>query len=474
MVGAASGGAVVGSRRRGASGGERRRVSIAVQMLTDPAVLLADEPTSGLDAFTALNIGTMLARLAEREGRTVVATLHVPREGLFAMLHQVVLLAQGRIVYAGAGGDDALGYFERRGHACPPHCNPADHLVDAASIDTRGAAAEAASRARVAALIDAYAAHAAGQKDGRWSGGDEVGEDEEGGQRHEARISATGSDAGAPPGMARPMGSLYATTRLLLRRSCLNTVRQPGMLASRMLQAITFGAVLCIFFTRLHDDGPRAVQNRIGLLYELLSLIYIGMLNCIAAFPAERDVFYAEAAEGAYSTAAFVVTYSALEVPCEIASALVFSVLVGPIAGLRATPRHFFTLVYAITCIVNAGESVGIAFCALTSHAAASSMLVSVLLSLLAVMAGFFSVGMPPALQAINHASVLRYAAHVLGNNELAVLHLHGGTSGDAALALYNLRPQDAARDTLLLGVLTVLYRLLAAAALHVSKRRHV
>jgi ABC-type multidrug transport system ATPase subunit len=212
MVGAALGSAVAGARRRGASGGERRRVSIAVQMLTDPAVLLADEPTSGLDAFTALNIGTTLARLAEREGRTVVATLHAPREGLFAMLHQVVLLAQGCIVYAGAGGDAALGYFERRGHACPPHCNPADFVVDAASIDTRCAAAEAASRSRVAALIETYAAHAAAEKDCRRSGGSSGGDwavDEEGRgvPRSEEKASTTGSDSGAPPGMARPMGA---------------------------------------------------------------------------------------------------------------------------------------------------------------------------------------------------------------------------------------------------------------------------
>jgi ABC-type multidrug transport system permease subunit len=273
---------------------------------------------------------------------------------------------------------------------------------------------------------------------------------------------------------ARDTGSLHATTRLLLRRSYLNLSRQPVMLASRMLQAISFGSVLCIFFTRLRDDGPRAVQNRVGLLYELLTLVYVGMLNCIAIFPAERDVFYAEAAEGAYGTAAFVLTYTALEVPCEIASALVFGALVGPIAGMRASPRHFFMLVYGLACVMNAGESIGIAFCALTSHAAVSVTLMSVLLSLLAVMAGFFSVGMPPLLQAINYASVLRYMARALGVNEFAGLQLEGGMSGDAALALYRLRPQEAARDTWLLGLLTVLYRLLAAAALHASKRRHV
>lgn len=70
---------------KGVSGGEKRRVSIAVQVLTDPRVLLLDEPTSGLDAFTASSIMEVLQGLAN-EGRTLILTIHQARSDLFLSL----------------------------------------------------------------------------------------------------------------------------------------------------------------------------------------------------------------------------------------------------------------------------------------------------------------------------------------------------------------------------------------------------
>ncbi|RYO86769.1 hypothetical protein DL762_004601 [Monosporascus cannonballus] len=95
---------------KGISGGEKRRVSIAVQILTDPRVLLLDEPTSGLDAFTANSIMEVLQGLAN-EGRTLILTIHQARSDLFNHFGNVLLLARGGSpVYAGAA-KDMLNYF---------------------------------------------------------------------------------------------------------------------------------------------------------------------------------------------------------------------------------------------------------------------------------------------------------------------------------------------------------------------------
>ena len=467
----AGGASMGGHSSRGVSGGEKRRVSIAVQMLTDPAVLLCDEPTSGLDAFTALNIGTTLAQLAEREGRTVIASMHQPREGLFSLLSHLVVLARGRIVYAGAGGETAIAYFEARGYKCPQLTNPADFVIDTCAMDMRTDATVAASAARIATLIDLYAAAYESRAAQR------ISSSETPATAGTSWTDGAAADSGAEValGMARPMGSLAATTPLLLRRSALHMARRPGALATRLMQGVTFGIVLCMFFTRLSSDPARgAVQNRIGLLFELQTLVFAGMLSCIAIFPAERDVFFRESADGAYGVAPFLLAYTALELLCNIGAALVFAALVGPIAGLGHSPRQFFTLAYALTCMLVTGESVGIAVCSRLEHVGAGVTLTSTVLSVMTAASGFFSIGMPDWLRALNHLSVPRYAANVVAVNELRGLHLGGGASGDAVLALYRFSPSQAGRDAVLLGAMTITYHFIAAAVLHGSKSRHV
>ena len=72
---------IIGDERaRGVSGGERKRVSIGVELIANPSVLFLDEPTSGLDSFQALSVMKAMGRLAH-SGRTVVASIHQPRSG---------------------------------------------------------------------------------------------------------------------------------------------------------------------------------------------------------------------------------------------------------------------------------------------------------------------------------------------------------------------------------------------------------
>ena len=68
---------------KGLSGGERKRVSIGYELITDPKLIILDEPTSGLDSFTALKIMSTLKKDAERNGLTIVTTIHLPSSQLF-------------------------------------------------------------------------------------------------------------------------------------------------------------------------------------------------------------------------------------------------------------------------------------------------------------------------------------------------------------------------------------------------------
>ena len=86
---------------RGVSGGEKRRVGIACELVTSPSILFLDEPTSGLDAFNAFNVVECLVTLAKNYNRTVIFTIHQPRSNIVALFDHLVLLAKGRTVYSG-------------------------------------------------------------------------------------------------------------------------------------------------------------------------------------------------------------------------------------------------------------------------------------------------------------------------------------------------------------------------------------
>lgn len=114
---------------RGISGGEKRRVSIACELVTSPSILFLDEPTSGLDAYNAYNVIECLVTLAKTYRRTVIFTIHQPRSNIVALFDRLVLLAQGKTVYSGAFAH-CQEYFDSIGYSCPSGFNIADYLVD--------------------------------------------------------------------------------------------------------------------------------------------------------------------------------------------------------------------------------------------------------------------------------------------------------------------------------------------------------
>lgn len=114
---------------RGISGGEKRRVGIACELVTSPSILFLDEPTSGLDAYNAFNVIECLVTLAKTYKRTVIFTIHQPRSNIVALFDQLILLAKGKVVYSG-DFSECQHYFDRIGYSCPPGFNIADYLVD--------------------------------------------------------------------------------------------------------------------------------------------------------------------------------------------------------------------------------------------------------------------------------------------------------------------------------------------------------
>lgn len=113
---------------RGVSGGERRRVSIGVDIIHGPSLLFLDEPTSGLDSTSAHSVIEKVHDIA-RSGSTVILTIHQPSSRIQLLLDHLIILARGQLMFQGSPKDVGI-HLNRMGRKVPKGENPIEHLID--------------------------------------------------------------------------------------------------------------------------------------------------------------------------------------------------------------------------------------------------------------------------------------------------------------------------------------------------------
>nr|XP_048337592.1 ABC transporter G family member 1-like isoform X4 [Ziziphus jujuba var. spinosa] len=121
---------------KGLSGGQKRRVSICIEILTHPKLLFLDEPTSGLDSAASYHVMSGIASLDQRDGsrRTIIASIHQPSSEVFQLFSSLCLLSSGKTVYFGPAAR-ANEFFTLCGFPCPTLQNPSDHFLKTINKD---------------------------------------------------------------------------------------------------------------------------------------------------------------------------------------------------------------------------------------------------------------------------------------------------------------------------------------------------
>jgi ABC-type multidrug transport system ATPase subunit len=226
------------NEHKGLSGGEKRRLSIGIQLLANPSVLFLDEPTTGLDANSAYLLVQTCHKLAAK-GRTLIMSIHQPRSDIFFLFDKITILSRGQSVFSGEVSN-SLDYFGNLGYTFPEHVNPADYLIDLAAIDTRTPEQEEASLQRVNKLVNAWNEH-----------------------KYFPPVSET---EWVSEWISKMKAPLSREISVLTRRFSLLSYRDPMGLGGLFLECTLMGVICGWIFYKL-DDSLAGIRSTQGLLY---------------------------------------------------------------------------------------------------------------------------------------------------------------------------------------------------------------
>ncbi|XP_037089077.1 protein scarlet-like isoform X2 [Pollicipes pollicipes] len=329
----------VPGQKKSLSGGERKRLAFAAEILTDPPLLFCDEPTTGLDSYNAERIVSMLKEMAFR-GKTILCTIHQPSSNLFSMFDQLMFLCEGRLAYMGSASS-AAKFFASMNLVCPATYNAADFYINCLAVPP---GQEAASRDRIKTICDNFSVSPYAKDISVTA------------QYHEAvALSRTQTLRYDDHTYARSTvrrAQWFIQLYWLTWRAFLDSVRNPAVHWIRIIQKIGIGLMVGLCFSNLHYD-QLGVQNLQGLMFVLVTEnTFPAMYGVLSLFPQELPLFLRENKSGMYSTACFYISRVISLIPGFVLDPVIFISLIYFLTSLRSDFQSVFMmyLIGVFTC----------------------------------------------------------------------------------------------------------------------------
>jgi ABC-type multidrug transport system ATPase subunit len=339
---------------RGVSGGERKRLSFATEILTNPSILFVDEPTSGLDSFTTEAVVLQLLDIA-RSGRTVVATIHQPSSELFALFDKLYLLADGAPVYHGKASE-SVAYFASVGLQCPPFLNPADYFMKQLVVMNKQTDVEAV--ARVTKLKAEWATHQQHQHQQQLATGSKTTEN----QLEETDDHGTGL-------------SVWEQGLVLTRRNFMRTFRDLRAVIAGLSQTLFMAVLLGLIYLQV-DVTQGGVQNLVGALFYMpVNQIFAGANPTFVSVPLDLPIIQREYSAGLYRLASWYFAKNVSELPLQIVSPLLFFVPVYFLVGFGHGVTAFLYMLLAMFLLESCGVGLGYLVSCLSQKADVASII---------------------------------------------------------------------------------------------------
>ncbi|CAA7397697.1 unnamed protein product [Spirodela intermedia] len=423
----AAAGTIIGNeRRRGVSGGERRRVSIGADIVHDPIVLFLDEPTSGLDSSSAFQVVQVLQGIA-RSGSVVVMSVHQPSSRILSLLDRLLFLSRGRALYSGppAGLPE---FFAGFGHPVPEKESRTEFTLDLIlelEISPGGtdALAEYYSRWRAAHPVDPSAgggaarmftlrdAISASVSRGKLVSGAAAVAGERRGEKKRGNQRGSGVPAFANP--------FWVEVQVLTRRSFTNARRQPELVAVWLGALLVTGLMLAAVFWK-RDLSALGVQERLGFFALAVTTTYFTCGEVLPEFLQERYIFIRETAHNAYRRSSYVLASTVASVPSLLPLSLTLATVTFFAVGLHGGASGFlFYLLVIFACFWTGISYMTFLSGVITDERLAFTAVVATL-SCFFLLAGFFvsQDRLPRFWLWLHYLSLVKYPYEAVMHNE--------------------------------------------------------
>ncbi|CAB3401321.1 unnamed protein product [Caenorhabditis bovis] len=347
---------IIGTRtRKGLSGGEKKRLAFASEILTSPPILICDEPTSGLDAYLAYQVICVLKELARNKGMTILLTVHQPSSQVFQLFDSVYIMCQGRVAFCGPPSE-AEEMWASVGLPVPLNFNPCDHYLATLSSNEDNSKDSIRQKDQIRMICSAFEKSDQGKnlmKEATMRDSeDESDSSSEDWRRRYDTFQENKFNA-----------TFLQQISVLTWRATKTVIREPTLLKVQLFQSIIIAVLTGLIYTNNQSVDQKNIMNINGALYQMVTnMAFMFQFSVVHHFCLEINTFYRESGSGLYRVSAYFIAKNIAEMPSYALSAIIFTSILYWMSGLAAALDAFAIYVLVGFLIQNIAISIGYFF----------------------------------------------------------------------------------------------------------------